>query len=167
MLGLWTCQKHYLAVLYSGVFGSSWDLFNAVRLMSQPTLGDSNLPQLAQYGFSPLLLFNLSGEFLVAVLLLIFTVLSRVTAVCLKYERLRRMAACLRPVWNGYFFAILPRVATFTGLHWRLVGVEAGYDLLNGMVCGVLSGLIVFYFVALVMQTRRINEKVERLEDGA
>jgi hypothetical protein len=159
MLGFWTCQKHYLGVLYGNVFGSHWDLFNAVRLIIQPQLDGSNLPQLSQYGFSPIILFNLSGELFVAVILLVFTILSRVSAVCLRYERLRRMAACLRPVWNGYFFAILPRVATFTGLHWRLVGVGAGFDAVNGILCSVFSALIVFYFIALLVQTRRINSK--------
>jgi hypothetical protein len=167
MVGLWTCQKHYLAVLFGGVFGSYWDFFNAIRLMVQPGIQAGTLPQLAQYGLSPLVIFNLSGELFVALLLLVFIVLSRVSAACLRHERLRRMAACLRPVWNGYFFAILPRVATFTGLHWRLVGVGAGYDVINGAVCGLLSGVIVFYFIALLVQSRRANSKVERLEDGA
>ena len=70
------------------------------------------------------------------------------------------MVGCLRPVWNGYFFAILPRVATFTGLHWRLVGVGAGYDGINGTVCGVLSAAMLFYFIALIVQTRRASSKV-------
>lgn len=167
MVGLWTCQKHYLGVMYSGIFGSYWDIMNAIRLMMQPTLDTGNLPQLAQYGFGPLLLFNLSGEFFVALLLLAFTILSRVTAICLNYERLRRMAANLRPIWNGFFFAIAPRVATFTGLHWRLVGANGGFDALNGIVCSVMSAVLVFYFIALLIQTRRVNEKVERLEEGA
>jgi hypothetical protein len=79
---------------------------------------------------------------------------------------MRKMAGCLRPVWNGYFFAILPRVATFTGLHWRLVGVGAGYDAINATVCGVLSGAMLFFFIALIVQTRRANSKVERIEEG-
>jgi hypothetical protein len=80
MLGLWTCQKHYLSVLYENVFGSYWDGFNAVRLIIQPTIDAGTLPQLSQYGFSPLVIFNLSGEICIAILLLVFTVLSRLCA---------------------------------------------------------------------------------------
>lgn len=85
MLAFWTSQKHYLTNLYSSVFSSYWDLFNAMRLMAQPSTDTANLAQLSQYGFSPILLFNLSGELFVAILLLAFTVLSKMTAVCLKY----------------------------------------------------------------------------------
>lgn len=164
MLAFWTSQKHYLTNLYSSVFSSYWDLFNAMRLIAQPSTDTANLAQLSQYGFGPILLFNLSGELFVAVLLLIFTVLSKMTAVCLKYERLRRMASNLRAIWNGYFFAILPRVATFTGLHWRLIGIGAGFDALNIIVCITLTAVIVFFFIMLIIQTRRINEKPEQIE---
>lgn len=72
------------------------------------------------------------------------------------------MAACVRPVWNGYFFAILPRVATFTGLHWRLIGTGSGYDILNETFCGIFSGLMVFYFIALLVQIRQAKAKIDR-----
>lgn len=167
MLAFWVCQKHYMAALFSNVFASYWDIFNAIRLLIQPSITTTNLPQLSQYDFSPIILFNLSGEFLVALLLLFFTVFSRVTAVCLRYEWLRSMAARLRPIWNGYFFAILPRIGVFTGLHWRLVGIGASFDVLNGIVCSLFSALIIFYFIALLVQTRRANSKLERVEDAA
>jgi hypothetical protein len=164
MMAFWTCQKHYLINLYTNVFSSYWDIFNAIRLITQPHTTDGNLPQLSQYGFSSIAIFNLSGEFFVALVLLIITILSKISAVCLKYEWLRKVAANLRPIWNSYYFAIFPRVATFTGLHWRLVGVGAGYDVLNGFVCSILSLLIIFYFIVLILQTRRVNEKPELIE---
>jgi hypothetical protein len=77
------------------------------------------------------------------------------------------MAACMRPVWNGYFFAILPRVATFTGIHWRLINTGIGYDTLNATVCGIFSGLMVFYFIALLVQSRQANALMERRWDAA
>jgi hypothetical protein len=85
MVGLWTCQKHYLFLLFDGVFNSSWDIFNAIRLMVQPSISADNLPQMKQYNLSPLVIFNLSGEIAIAILLLVFTVLSRFSAACLRH----------------------------------------------------------------------------------
>jgi hypothetical protein len=93
------------------------------------------------------------------VILVVFTVLSKVSTICLKYEKLRKLAASLNSIWNAFFFAILPRIATFTGLHWRLIGVGASYDITNGIFCGVTSALMIFFFIALIVQIKRVTER--------
>lgn len=159
MVGFWTCQKHYLNNFYADVFGSYWDIFNCIRLVLQPDSIGYNLPQLSQYGFSPLLLVNIMGEFLIAMILVLFTILSKVSTICLKYEKLHKLAANLNSIWNAFFLAILPRIATFTGLHWRLIGVGAEYDISNGIFCGVTSGLMLFFFISMIVQIKRITQK--------
>lgn len=99
------------------------------------------------------------GEFLITIILLVFTILSKVSTICLKYEKLRKLAASLNSIWNAYFFAILPRIATFTGIHWRLIGVGANYDVVNGIFCGVTTALMVFFFIAMIVQIKNITGK--------
>jgi len=53
--------------------------------MVQPSISADNLPQMKQYNLSPLVIFNLSGEIAIAILLLVFTVLSRFSAACLRH----------------------------------------------------------------------------------
>lgn len=161
MLAFWTCQKHYLTNLYAAIFSSYYDLFNALRLLSQPDSA-ANLPQLSQYGFSSIALSNLAGEIFVALLLLVFTVVSKVTTVCTRYEWMRRMVKNLRPLWNSYFFAIFPRVATFTGLHLRDFGHAPGIDTINGITCALLLLVMVFYLVMLFVQTNQIKSQASR-----
>lgn len=160
MIGFWTCQKHLLTNLYTNIFSSYWDAFNALRLILQPNITSNILPQLTQYGFSSIIIFNLSGEILIAILLLTFTIISKFCAVVLKYEKIRKMAANLRPIWNGYYFAIFPRLATFTGLHWRTLG-SGNYDVINGISCALLSGVFIFYFISLIIQTKTIKNKLD------
>lgn len=160
MIAFWTSQKHLLFNLYSNIFSSYWDGFNAIRLILQPQLSSNTLPQLTQYGFSPIILFNLSGELLVAVLLLTFTIISKFCAVILRYEKLRKMASNLRPIWNGYYFAIFPRIITFTGLHWRTLG-SGNYDIINGITCALFSTIIIFYFISIILQSKTIKTKIE------
>ncbi len=66
------------------------------------------------------------------------------------------MATNLQPIWYSYFFAIFPRVATLTGLHWRALGGNSRLDTFNAVVCSLLSVLLVAYFIAVLIQTRRI-----------
>jgi hypothetical protein len=93
------------------------------------------------------------------VILLVFTVLSKVSTICLKYEKLRKLAASLNSIWNAFFLAILPRIATFTGIHWRLIGVGANYDIVNGIFCAVTTALMVFFFIAMIVQIKKITGK--------
>lgn len=155
MLGFWASEKHYLFNLFNNVFSSRLDAINLFRLIIQPG-NSSNVSQLSQYGFSSIAAVNLSGELLVAFLLLAFTILAKVGGVCAKYECLRRASVQLRAKWNGYFFAILPRVVTFTGLHWRGLGLGSAMDALNGITCTLLMLLMVFFLVMLIIQTRKI-----------
>jgi hypothetical protein len=155
MLGFWTCQKHYLATLFAVVYASPWDLLNAVRLVAQPPSSPANLPQLAQYGFSSVAVCSLAGELLVAALLLAFTAVSKNTTLCTKYEWMRRLASNLRPTWNAYFMAVLPRVATLTGLHLRDFGHGAAMDAVNGITCALLFLALAVFFLLLFVQTRR------------
>lgn len=158
MLGLWTCQKHYLTTMYNNVFNSKWDLINLPRLLFSPGSDSNTFPQLSQYNFSSFLLHNLSGELTMTILFLAATVFCKAGSVFLKSERLRAAAAKLRPLWNAYFFAILPRVATFGGLHCRLT--EGGYGIANIIGSAVVGVLLIFFFVQLLVQIRRINSKI-------
>lgn len=164
MLGFWASEKHYLFNLFSNVFSSRFDAINAFRLIIQPSSNSSNLSQLSQYGFSSIAAVNLSGEILIAFLLLAFTILAKIGGVCAKYECLRRVSVQLRSKWNGYFFAIFPRVVTLTGLHWRGLGLGTAMDALNGLTCTFLMLLMVFYLVMLIIQTRRIAFRTSTVE---
>ena len=97
-------------------------------------------------------------------MLLAFTILAKVGGVCAKHECLRRASVQLRAKWNGYFFAILPRVVTFTGLHWRGIGLGTAMDALNGLTCTLLMLLLVFYIVMLIIQTRKLAFRISTVE---
>jgi hypothetical protein len=165
MLGFWACSKHYLTHIYSSVFSSYWDVMNIIRLVAHSSSDIPQLTLLSQYGLSDIAIINLSGELTIALLLLIFTIFSKVTIICTQYECLRKMAASIRSIWNGYFFVIFPRVATFTGLHWRGLGLGSNYDALNAITCSLLSIAMIAYFVLLLIQTRRINPKCANAEE--
>lgn len=98
-------------------------------------------------------------------ILLVFTVFSKVSTICLKYEKLRKLAASLNSIWNAFFLAILPRIATFTGIHWRLISVGANYDIVNGIFCGATTALMVFFFVAMIVQIKKITAKTSDTEE--
>jgi apolipoprotein N-acyltransferase len=71
---------------------------------------------------------------------------------------MRKVTNRLRSVWNGYFIAILPRTVTYTGFHWRLIGAS-DYDLINIISCSLVSVAFIGFFIALLLQIRRINSK--------
>jgi len=61
MLGMWSCQKHYLYNLYYNVFNSKWDIINALRLMSSSGADTDTISALSQYNFNSLIISNISG----------------------------------------------------------------------------------------------------------
>ena len=155
MLGFWACKKHYLSVLFANIFSSPWDSLNAVRLFVQPSSYDANLPQLAQYGFSSIALCSIAGELFVALILLALMAVSRNTTLSAKYEWMKNISKRLRPVWNNYFMAIMPRVATLTGLHLRDFGHGAALDSINGISCSLILVAFMTFFILLLLQTRQ------------
>jgi hypothetical protein len=88
-------------------------------------------------------------------LLLILTALTRNTTLSAKYDWMRRLADKLRPKINGFIMAVLPRVATLTGLHLRDFDHGAAVDSINGITCGLLMLGIGLFFSLLLLQTRR------------
>lgn len=155
MLAFWNCQKQYLTTFFTDIFDSPFDLLNALRLLLQPSTDLPNLQQLSQYGFSRWALCSVFGEMIVVLLLLILTALTKNTTLCAKYDWIRGLASKLRPKINGFIMAILPRVATLTGLHLRDFSHGPAVDSMNGITCGLLILSIGFFFILLLLQTRR------------
>lgn len=73
----------------------------------------------------------------------------------------------LRALWNSYFFAVLPRVATFAGFHLRDFGHVVGIDVINGLTCSIFLLLLPLFFVLLLVQTRQVaNGESEQKQLG-
>jgi hypothetical protein len=131
--------------------------------MSPAPDGDT-LGQLAQYGYGTNIFFNLSGEFAVSVIFLAVTIGLKVGSIFCNNERLRSIRTAFRPMWNGYFLAILPRVATFSGFHIRML--EGGSGAINGLASCCIFLLFIFFFIILLLQIRLISSKMEYIEES-
>lgn len=77
MLAFWATSKHDLTDFYYTVFNSKLNLINIVRLLVSPGADSRTLPQMAQYNFSTVVLYNVSQEFVLAVLVLAATIFVR------------------------------------------------------------------------------------------
>lgn len=57
---------------------------------------------------------------------------------------------------------VFPRLATFTGFHFRIIQNNE----VNAFTASVLGLIFVVFFIQLLVQTKRINSKVEYIEDN-
>ena len=92
---------------------------NLIRIGMTPSPDAEALPILQLYGYSSDIFFNISGEFIMAVVLLVFTLLIKAANIFMKMENFRILNSKLRPVWNGFGFCVMPRVAMFIGFQTR------------------------------------------------
>lgn len=65
-------------------------------------------------------------------------------------------------MWNCFFMAILPRLATFAGLHIRMVLTTQ--DVMNGLICSILLLGFVFFFIQFLLHIRKINTNIQYIE---
>lgn len=162
MLGFLNCDMFTLKDFYYNVFNSKVDILNAIRLGMSPGADDSTITVLAQYNFSSVIFYNLAGEFLFVIVFLAITIFLKVASIFMNSEKIRAAKGVLRGLWNGCFMALLPRVATFTGFHFRMISGAA--DIVNILVCGLLCLIYVIFFIQLLLHTRKINSKLEYIE---
>lgn len=124
---------------------------------------------MVQYGFSRWAICSVSGEITTVFLLLVLIALTRNTTICGKYDWMQRLASKLQPKINGFIMAVLPRLATLTGLHLRDFGHGAAVDTINGITCGLLLVGMAIFFLLLLLQTRRAvasKSEEERVQMG-
>jgi hypothetical protein len=159
MLSFLSCQMHTLQNMYINIHTSNLDIFNIIRHKISPT-SDSLTPLLlSQYGYTTLLPYNISGEITVAVIFIIITIFLKIGGIASKSEKIRLINTKIRPLWNVFFVAILPRIATFTGFHIRMIQDTTSTSITNGIFCTIFCIAFIFFFIQLIVHIRRINSK--------
>lgn len=164
MFAFFNCDEHHLNTFFYNIFNSKFDVLNLIRVIISPGPDSKTITQIAQYNYTTNIFFNLSGEFLLAIIFLVITVLVNFGASCIKTETLREAKTKMRPRWNALFMALFPRLATFAGFHFRMI--SSTEDIMNGIICSVLGLLFIAYFIQLLLQIRRINSKIEYIDDS-
>ena len=134
-----------------------------VRLGVSSTFDPEALPQIGRYNFSNNIMVNLSGELVLVVIVLAVTIVVRVGSIFVNSERLRQVKTVMRPLWNGFFMALLPQLGTFAGFGIRMLDTSG--KVINGMGSVCLFIVFVLFLVQLWFQIRGITTKVEYIED--
>lgn len=125
--------------------------------MITPSTPDPLAPSLlSQYGFSSNLLANLSGELIITLILIAFTIIIKLSPFLVQHERLRLISSKIKGVWNGYFLAILPRITTFIGWHSRIISLDPINNIMNIIVLSILGIAVLTVFIMLIVEIRGI-----------
>lgn len=95
---------------------------------------------------------------MLAVIFLAITIFLKVGSIFINSEKIRSAKTVLRGLWNGVFLALLPRIATFTGFHVRMI--HGSEDIINIIFCALLCLLYIFFFIQLLLHIRGINSKI-------
>ena len=162
MLAFFNCKQYHLSAMYQNIFSSKVDMINLVRLIFTSGSEESTIELLRQYDLSTNIMHNILGEVVISSIFLLITILMKVASIFINSEKIRRLKTKLRAMWNGLFIAFLPRIATFTGIHLRL----SEQNPVNGVFAAAFLAAFVFFFIALLLQIRNINSKIEYLEES-
>lgn len=163
MLGLLTNNKHLLNDFYYNTFNSKLDVMNLIRMGFSPEKDPATLEILSRYNLSNLIFFNLSGEFILVLIVLCVSLIIKGLQICFKMEKLRYANTKLRPVWNGLVFYLLPRTLTFVGYQFRSLSGPTAPIIMNGILASLIFIALVVFFVMLVSQIKKINSRYEYL----
>jgi len=109
MLGFLDNHKHYLLDFYKDAFGSRLDLFSFIRLgkfeTSEQGRGIALLPGMALGKISSII-YRIGYRRLGGIDGSVFV---KTAAAMLKFKKLKAVNSTLRPIWNAYLFAIMPK----------------------------------------------------------
>jgi len=102
---------------------SKISIFNFVRLTLFNTFGfeTSSNAYLENYGLTNRFILNCSGELIILALVLIICIVIKVSTMFCKSERMRLMSSKIRPMFNGYFFWMCPRMLSMAGFSLRII----------------------------------------------
>ena len=167
MVGFWTHDVHYITKMYVNIFNSKLDGFNLLRMMFSKNPTESKISIINDYGYSNKFFANISGEVAVLVLLLIASIAIKSSNIFIKSEKIRSISSKIRPVWNGYICWMTPKLLTMAGLQFRgMTLTPSGLDILNCLLAALAIVGIIVYIVLLIVQIRKINSKLEYIEES-
>ena len=159
LLGFWPAHKHQLDDFLKLTLNSKLDIMGTVRQLISGDITASTPSIFANVGFTDNIFLNLSGEFILAIIFLVFTVVVKMVSSICQSEKARCFASRLRCRWNGFFIGILPRLATLSTLHLTSDGKESMITFV------ILAVLIIAFWIQLFIHLRWVVAKPSCIED--